>query len=335
MQRVRTVKCRTGFYKQNGTTIHFDTCGGGNGQQEFVCINTLAPKLTNCSADGLTITAATPDQTGNLFRQCPGLTIDGIDCESNSVAGNGSSFMKFDNQIATVSGLVGYQNTLAGSGTDQLNFFHLVTNSRVEFSGVRVPGLTVGDLAFTSTGHPYTLYCDSSSIATAISSALTAADGGSPTTLHSVGAAAGGSVVLINTFADQLRTRTIDLTIADEVVTATNVITADETGKTFYLTLAGGFTSTLPAPALGLKFKFIVSTAPTTAYIITTNGGDNILMGFYLDIVGEMVAITSQDTLNFVENKALAGDCLEVESDGTNWACKAFSKVDGGITVSA
>jgi hypothetical protein len=120
-----------------------------------------------------------------------------------------------------------------------------------------------------------------------------------------------------------------------ESVTTTNVITASESGKTFYLNAAGGFTSTLPAPALGLKYKFIVKAAPTTAYIITTNGGDNVLQGTYLDIVGELVSIAAQDTLNFVANTALVGDSLEVESDGTSWFCTAFSKADGGITVSA
>ena len=334
LERIRTDKCRTGFYKQNGTTIHFNNCGGGNGQQEFVCIDTLDPVLTNCSADGLTITATTPNQTGNYFSQCPGLTITGMDCESNSIAGDGSSFMKFSNIIGKVSGFCGITNTLAGSGTDQINFFHVVTNSRVKFSGVRVPGLTSADLLFTGTGHPYTLYLDNSSTATLISSSFGAVTGGSPTTLHSVGGASGASITLINTFADQLRTETVDLTIADEIVTATNVITADETGKTFYLGSAGGFTSTLPAPAIGLKFKFIVSTAPTTAYIITTNGGDNILEGTYLDIIGELVAIAAQDTLNFVASTSLVGDTLEVKSDGTSWFCTALSKADGGITVS-
>ncbi|HEB28834.1 MAG TPA: right-handed parallel beta-helix repeat-containing protein [Porticoccus sp.] len=124
-------------------------------------------------------------------------------------------------------------------------------------------------------------------------------------------------------------------TTTSEVVTSTNVIIASESGKTFYLNAAGGFTSTLPAPAIGLNFKFIVSTAPATAYIITTNGGDNILQGTYLDIIGELVSIAAQDTLNFVASASLVGDSLEVESDGTSWFCTAFSKADGGITVSA
>lgn len=118
------------------------------------------------------------------------------------------------------------------------------------------------------------------------------------------------------------------------LVTTTNVIGAAETGTTFFLNAAGGFTSTLPSPEIGLKYKFIVSTAPTSSYVITTNGGANILQGTYLDIVGELVSIASQDTLNFVGGTSLIGDSLTVECDGASWHCTAFSKADGGITVS-
>jgi len=122
--------------------------------------------------------------------------------------------------------------------------------------------------------------------------------------------------------------------VADfEVVTTTNVITAAESGTTFFLNTAGGFTSTLPAPALGLKYKFIVTTAPTTAYIITTNSSANILFGTFLDIVGELVYFSAQDTLNFVASTSVVGDFLEVESDATNWYCVAKSGADGGITA--
>jgi len=124
------------------------------------------------------------------------------------------------------------------------------------------------------------------------------------------------------------------ITLPQEVVITTNVITAAENGKTFYLDLVGGFTSTLPAPAIGLKYKFIVKTAPTTAYIITTNAGANILFGTFLDIIGELTSFSAQDTLNFVASASVVGDFLEVESDGTNWYCTAKSGADGGITVS-
>ena len=122
--------------------------------------------------------------------------------------------------------------------------------------------------------------------------------------------------------------------ISSESVTTTNVITAAESGKTFFLTHAGGFTSTLPAPAAGLRYKFVVAVAPTTAYIVTTTSGSDLLYGTLLDIVGEQVAFAARDKVNFVANTSLVGDSLDVISDGTNWYCRAFSAANGGISTS-
>lgn len=121
-----------------------------------------------------------------------------------------------------------------------------------------------------------------------------------------------------------------------EVVTTTNVIAASESGTTFYLNAAGGFTSTLPAPALGLKFKFVVKTAPTTAYVITTNAGANILYGMMLERAGTAgVAGAARDTFNFVANQAIIGDWVVFESDGTNWYYNGMVDVAAGNTVAA
>jgi len=145
-----------------------------------------------------------------------------------------------------------------------------------------------------------------------------------------------GDTLTLHMFNNQVweETARSTTTATSEVVTTTNLITVAESGKIFYLNAVGGFTSTLPAPAIGLNYKFIVSTAPTTAYIITTNSSANILFGTFLDIVGELVYFSAQDTLNFVASTSLVGDFLEVESDGTNWYCVAKSGADGGITVS-
>ena len=118
-----------------------------------------------------------------------------------------------------------------------------------------------------------------------------------------------------------------------ESVITTNTISESESGTTYYLDLAGGFTSTLPVPVAGLRYTFIVKTAPTTAYIVTTNGGDNLLYGTYLDIIGELVYFSAQDTINFVASTSVVGDRLEVESDGTNWYCVAVSGANGGMTT--
>ena len=123
-----------------------------------------------------------------------------------------------------------------------------------------------------------------------------------------------------------------------EVVITTNVITADESGKTFYLDLAGGFTSTLPAPFLGAKFKFVVKTAPSTAYIITTNGGADIMIGgineLEVDTSDDGPYDANADTLNFVASVAVVGDFVILESDGTSWYYHGQTNADGGVTTS-
>jgi hypothetical protein len=123
-----------------------------------------------------------------------------------------------------------------------------------------------------------------------------------------------------------------------EVVTATNVITAAESGKTFFLATAGGFTSTLPAPAAGLRYKFVISVSPTTAYIIVTNGGDDIMIGgineLEVDTNDDGPYDANADTFNFVANIAVVGDWVEMISDGTSWFYTGQTNADGGVTTS-
>lgn len=124
-----------------------------------------------------------------------------------------------------------------------------------------------------------------------------------------------------------------------EVVTATNVITADESGKTFFLNSATEFVSTLPAPKLGMRFTFIVKAAPSGAsYTIVTNGSSNIIKGavFTSDVNSATDAdleTSGGDTISFVDGKAVAGDRVELFCDGTNWFAHGFSTVFDAITI--
>lgn len=123
-----------------------------------------------------------------------------------------------------------------------------------------------------------------------------------------------------------------------ETVAATNVITAAESGSVFFLNHATEFVSTLPAPAAGLHFTFIVTGAPSGAdYTVFTNGGANIMIGHVLtsqDAGGSSDSETSGgDTLSFVSAKAVVGDMAEFWCDGTNWFVRASSKVFDGITI--
>lgn len=121
---------------------------------------------------------------------------------------------------------------------------------------------------------------------------------------------------------------------AAEVVTATNVITAAESGTTFFLSSATEFVSTLPAPALGLNFTFIVAAAPVGAsYTVVTNGSANIIKGMALNAAGDAGDTgTADDTISFVDGQAVAGDRVYVVSDGTSWFAYGDSRVAAGIT---
>lgn len=119
-----------------------------------------------------------------------------------------------------------------------------------------------------------------------------------------------------------------------EIVTATNVITAAESGSVFYLNSATEFVSTLPAPAIGLRFTFIVTAAPSGAsYTIVTTSSANIIKGNQNSVAGDAGDYgTADDTISFVDGQSVAGDKVELFSDGTNWFAYAISKVAAGIT---
>jgi hypothetical protein len=118
-----------------------------------------------------------------------------------------------------------------------------------------------------------------------------------------------------------------------ETLSAARTVTADESGKTFLLALAGGFAVTLPPPVYGARFTFIASISPTTAYTVITSGSANIIKGFAVNAAGAAVTpLSDGDTITFVANQALAGDQVTVVSDGTSWFMSGFAQVAAGIT---
>lgn len=128
-------------------------------------------------------------------------------------------------------------------------------------------------------------------------------------------------------------TGTITGTVANEDVTATNVITAAESGTTFFLNSATEFVSTLPAPAAGLRYKFIVKAAPSGAsYTVVTNASANVIQGLVV-VNGATVAGADEDTITFADTAAAVGDWAEVVSDGTNWYVSGQGGAAGAITL--
>lgn len=125
-----------------------------------------------------------------------------------------------------------------------------------------------------------------------------------------------------------------------ETVAATRVLTAAESGTVIILSATVEFDTKLPAPAVGLRFKFIVGAAPSGAsYTITTDGTtQNIIVGCLAtsDVVTASVAdseTTGIDVITFVDGQAVVGDWVELVSDGTKWYVSGCSKVAAGITL--
>lgn len=124
-----------------------------------------------------------------------------------------------------------------------------------------------------------------------------------------------------------------------EDVTAANTLTQSECGKTMFLNSATEFATTLPAPAAGCYFKFIVKAAPSGAhYTIVTNGSDNILIGgineLEVDTNDDGEYDADADTITFHDSPASAvGDYVEMISDGTSWYFTGQSNLDGAVAV--
>ncbi len=159
-------------------------------------------------------------------------------------------------------------------------------------------------------------------------------DGDAAATIANVG---GAQTLTSKTLTSPI-INTPTVTDLTEVVTATNVIAASETGSTFFLNSATEFVSTLPAAAAGLRFSFVVSAAPSGAsYTIVTNASANIIKGqaYTVDVNSATdpdFETAGCDTISFVDAKAVAGDRVDLICDGTNWFAYGFSSVFDAIT---
>lgn len=120
------------------------------------------------------------------------------------------------------------------------------------------------------------------------------------------------------------------------VTSATMALTKAHAHTELYLNRAGGIAFTLPAPDVGLKYRFIIGTAPTTDCTISTAGGADIIV---LE-VNELEVDTSDDgpyddnadVVTFKANVAVVGDFLDFHCDGTKWYARGQTNADGGIT---
>lgn len=135
---------------------------------------------------------------------------------------------------------------------------------------------------------------------------------------------------------DDGATRTILTDAAVEVLSAATTLTAADSGKTLFLNAGTEFATTLPTAALGLRFTFIVTGAPSGAsYTIVTPGSLQIIFGKQHSAAGDAGDTENTGgatTITFVDGQAVVGDRVELISDGTNWYAVAFTSVAAGLT---
>lgn len=118
------------------------------------------------------------------------------------------------------------------------------------------------------------------------------------------------------------------------VLTAAGNITGEDHGKTLFLDNTTGFVTTLPMPIMGFDCDVINRTPNTTGnHTIVTNGSPNIIKGIAFN--GEAAGVgdsgATDDTISFVANSSLAGDRVNLRSDGTSWFVTAHSKLAASV----
>ena len=99
-------------------------------------------------------------------------------------------------------------------------------------------------------------------------------------------------------------------------LTADTTLTTSDSSKTILLD-AIGEAITLPAPTAGLHYKFLVTAAViTTSWTIAATGA--IIYGSVTE-AGLVQLASAETTITIVFTKAIQGDWITLESDGTNW----------------
>jgi|TARA_R100001244_G_scaffold62900_1_gene52353 hypothetical protein len=99
-----------------------------------------------------------------------------------------------------------------------------------------------------------------------------------------------------------------------EFLTASRTITANDSGKVFILSVAGGLTVTLPSAAPGLNYKFIVGTTFTTAGQINTAATDELYVGTMM-----LVDPATATDMNAFSADVSNDDTIDLGTAGQGW----------------
>jgi len=120
-----------------------------------------------------------------------------------------------------------------------------------------------------------------------------------------------------------------------ETLTGATTLTAEDSGKSFYLNAAAGAQITLPAVATsaGFRYRFTVAALfATTAWTIKA-ATNKIQGGVIVNSVN--VPGADENTITFAHAADTIGDFVELNCDGTNWYVFGLGTASGAITLTA
>lgn len=168
--------------------------------------------------------------------------------------------------------------------------------------------------------------------------------GGAAGTLLTKGAPLAGQVMVLDTSGNIVIPGTLTSGSASyvDVTAATQTLTVAQSGSTVLLDKSGGSTVTLPAPALGLKYRFVVKTVSTAGYKIITDAGTTFIAGgLYVDksltITRYASAGTADVSLNFngtTTGGATIGDTFTLTCfSATVWTVEGTTTASGTLAT--
>lgn len=127
----------------------------------------------------------------------------------------------------------------------------------------------------------------------------------------------------------------IALGVVEARAAATTLSATVDNGKTILLNSTTAFATTLPAPAMGLRYKFIVTGIPgASAHTIVASGA--IIKGSVgsadLNAAADSPITTGGTTISFTTTAAV-GDYCELVSNGVNWFLSGNISIQTGMTI--
>ena len=125
-----------------------------------------------------------------------------------------------------------------------------------------------------------------------------------------------------------------------ETLITTEALAASDSGKLLMLSLAAGFTVTLPSVSdagAGWHVDFIVKTVTTSNnYIITekTASDTNVIISHAVELADTAGPIDAGHTLITVQSTPTIGDRISITCDGTNFYALCVTQDDAGVVFS-